>query len=145
MFFWKFFCFFYDPMGVGNFISGPSTFSKSSLYIWKFSVHVLLKLSLKDFEHYLASMWNECICEVVWTFLWHCPSLGLEWKLTFSSPVTTAEFSKFVVSLETISLHTKILQYHWPCSHALYYIPITCLLCNWRFVSLNLIQGVPNL
>ena len=46
-------CFFNDPMDVGNFISGSSTFSKSSLYIWKFSVHVLLN-KLKDFEHYLA-------------------------------------------------------------------------------------------
>ena len=49
-------CFFYDPLDVGNLISGSSAFSKSSLYIWKFLVHVLLKSSLKDFEHYLASM-----------------------------------------------------------------------------------------
>ena len=49
-------CFFYDPMDVGNLISGSSAFSKASLSIWKFSVHVLLKLSLKDFEYYLASM-----------------------------------------------------------------------------------------
>ena len=46
-------CFFYDSMDVGNLISGSSAFSKSSLYIWKFSVHILLKPSLKDFEHYL--------------------------------------------------------------------------------------------
>ena len=49
-------CFFYDPMDVGNLISGSSAFSKSCLYIWNFSVHVLLKSSLKDFEHYLVSM-----------------------------------------------------------------------------------------
>ena len=49
-------CFFYDPMNAGNLISGSSAFSKSSLYIWKFSVHILLKPCLKDFEHYLASM-----------------------------------------------------------------------------------------
>ena len=61
-------CYFYDPTDVGNLISGSSAFSKSSLYIWKFSVHVLLKSSLKNFEHCLASMWNECICMVVWTF-----------------------------------------------------------------------------
>ena len=48
--------FFYDPTDVGNLISGISAFSKSSLYIWKFSVHILLKSSLKDFEHYLASI-----------------------------------------------------------------------------------------
>ena len=50
-------CFLYDPMNVGNLISGSSVFSKASLYIWKFSVHVLLKLiSLRIFEHYFASM-----------------------------------------------------------------------------------------
>ena len=49
-------CFFYDPMDVGNLISGSSAFSKSSLYIWKFLVHILLKPSLKDFEPYMASM-----------------------------------------------------------------------------------------
>ena len=49
--FLEFPCFFYDPTNDGNLISGSSAFSKSSLYIWKFSVHVLLKPSLKDFEH----------------------------------------------------------------------------------------------
>ena len=54
--FLEFSCFFCDPTNVGSLISGSSAFSKSSLNIWKFSVHILLKLSLKDFEHYLASM-----------------------------------------------------------------------------------------
>ena len=54
--FLEFSCFFYDPANVGNLISSSSAFSKSSSYIWKFSVHVLLKPSLEDFEHYLASM-----------------------------------------------------------------------------------------
>ena len=58
-------CFFNDPMDVGNLISGSSAFSKSSLYTWKFLVHVLLKPSLKDFEHYLDSVQNECNCAVV--------------------------------------------------------------------------------
>ena len=49
-------CFFYDPADVGNLISSSSAISKSSLYIWKFLVHILLKCSLKDFEHYFASM-----------------------------------------------------------------------------------------
>ena len=49
-------CFFNDPMDVGNLISGSSAFSKSSLDIWKFSVHIQLKPFLKDFEHYLAGM-----------------------------------------------------------------------------------------
>ena len=49
-------CFFYDPTDVGNLTTGSCAFSKSSLYIWKFLVHVLLKPNLKDFEHYLANM-----------------------------------------------------------------------------------------
>ena len=55
LFFLEFSCFIYDPTDVGNFFSGSSTFSIPSLYIWKFSVDILLKPSLKDFEHYLAN------------------------------------------------------------------------------------------
>ena len=47
---------FYDPNNVSNLISGSSAFSKTSLKIWKFTVHVLLKPGLENFEHYLASM-----------------------------------------------------------------------------------------
>ena len=56
--FLEFPCFFYDLLDVGNLISGPSAFSKSSLNIWKFMVHVLLKPGLEDFEHYLL------VCEM---------------------------------------------------------------------------------
>ena len=86
--------FFYDPKDVGNLISGSSAFSKSSVNIWKFSVHVLLKPGLENFDYYFASMWNECNWVVVWTFF-GVLSLGLEWKLTFSSPMATAEISRF--------------------------------------------------
>ena len=55
----------YDPMKFGNLISGSSTFTKPSLYIWKFSVHILLKPGLKYFEHNLINMQNECNCPVV--------------------------------------------------------------------------------
>jgi len=48
-------CFFDDPTDVGNLISGSSAFSKSSLNIWKFTIHVLLKPGLENFEHYFAS------------------------------------------------------------------------------------------
>ena len=61
-------CFFYDPVDVVSLISGSSAFSKSSLNIWNLSVDILLKPSLKDFEHDLASMWNEHNCMVVWRF-----------------------------------------------------------------------------
>ena len=60
-------CFFNDPTNVGNLISGSSVFSKSSLNIWKFSVHVLSKTCLENFEHYFASMWDECNGAVVRT------------------------------------------------------------------------------
>ena len=49
-------CFFNDPTDVGNLISGSSALSKSSLNIWKFTVHVLLKPGLENFEHYFASV-----------------------------------------------------------------------------------------
>ena len=61
-------CFFNDPADVDNLISGSSAFSKSSLNTWKFMVHVLLKTGLENFEHYFASVWDECNCVVVWTF-----------------------------------------------------------------------------
>ena len=75
-FFFKFPCFFYHLVDVGNLISGSSAFSKSSMYTWNFSVQVLLKPSLKGFEHYLANKWNKCNFLVVWTsfgitFLWY--------------------------------------------------------------------------
>ena len=79
MFFLDFPFFLYDPMDVGNLISGSSAFSKSSLYMWTFSVHILLKSSLKDFENYLANMWNECNCLVVWT-LFGTALLGIGMK-----------------------------------------------------------------
>ena len=58
-------CFFHDPVDVGNLISGSSAFSKTSLNIWMFMVHLLLKLGLENFEHYFTGMGNECNCEVV--------------------------------------------------------------------------------
>ena len=54
--FLKLSCFFYDPINVGNLISGSSAFSKSNLNIWKFTVHILLKPGLENFEHYFAIM-----------------------------------------------------------------------------------------
>ena len=87
-------CFFDDPSDVGNWISGSSAFSKTSLYIWKFMVHVLLKPGLENFKHYFTSVWDECNCAAIWAFL-GIASSGLEWKLTFSSPVATAEFCMF--------------------------------------------------
>ena len=57
-------CFFEDPGDVDNLISGFSVFSKSSLNIWKFTVHVLLKPDLENFEHHFTSVWDVCNCVV---------------------------------------------------------------------------------
>ena len=102
-------CFFNDPVDVGNLISGSSAFSKFCLNIWKFMVHILLKHGLENVEHYFASVWDECNCVVSLSILWHCLSLGLEWKLTFSSPVATAEFSQFAGILST-AFHSIIFR-----------------------------------
>ena len=58
-------CFFDDSADVGNLLSGSFAFSKSSLNIWKFMVHILLKPGLENFEHYFASVCDECNCAVV--------------------------------------------------------------------------------
>ena len=61
-------CFFDDPADVGNLISGSSAFSKISLNIWKFMVHILLKPGLENFESYFTSVWDEYNCAIVWAF-----------------------------------------------------------------------------
>ena len=66
--FLEFSCFFYDPVAIGKLISSYSAFSKSSLNIWKCSVHILLKPGLENFEHYFVSVWDEYNCAVVWAF-----------------------------------------------------------------------------
>ena len=63
--FLKLSCFFDDPVDVGNLISGSSAFSKTCLNIWKFTVHVLLKPGLENFEHYFTSLGDECNCAIV--------------------------------------------------------------------------------
>ena len=86
-------CFFCDPLDVGNLISGSSAFSKSSLNIWKFTVHILLKPGLENFEHYFTSMWGECNCVVVWAFFGIAFLWG--WNENWPFPLATAEFSRF--------------------------------------------------
>ena len=75
-------CFFDDTMDVGNLISGSSAFSKSSLNIRNFSIHILLKPSLENFELYFASVWDECNCAVVWVFF----GIAFLWDLNESRP-----------------------------------------------------------
>ena len=83
--------FFDNPTNHGHLISGSSAFSKSRLNIWKFTVHTLLKPGLENFDHYFASVWDECNCVVVWTFfgiafLW-------DWNENLSFPVLWALLS----------------------------------------------------
>ena len=83
--FFYFPCFFYDLAYVGSLISCSSAFSKSSLYIWKFSVHVLLKPHVMNFEYSISGMWSEWNCMVIWTlfgiaFLW-------DWNKNWPFPV----------------------------------------------------------
>ena len=90
-------CFFDDVADFGNLISGSSTFSRSILNIWEFTVHVLLKPGLENFERYFATMWGECNCAVVWAFF----GIAFLWdwnENTFSSLVASVEFSKFAAN-----------------------------------------------
>ena len=66
--FLEFSCFFDDPRKVGNLTLGYSDFSKSILNIWMFTVYVLFKHGLENFEHYFAIVWDECNCAIVWAF-----------------------------------------------------------------------------
>ena len=68
MFFWNSLVFYMIQWMLAIWSLVPLPFSKFSLSIWKFLVHVLLKPWLENFEHYFASVWDECSCEVVWTF-----------------------------------------------------------------------------
>ena len=94
-------CFFCDSVDFVNLISGSSAFSKASLNIWKFTVHVLLKPGLENFEHYFTSVWDECNCTVVWAlfdiaFLW-------DWNENWPFPVLWPLLSM---------LHAAISQHH---------------------------------
>ena len=109
--FLEFPCFLYELRNVDSLIIGCFAFSKSSLYIWKFSVHVLLKPSLKVLKknkHNLASMWNECNCKIGWTFfdiallwdwnenwpfpiLWPLLSFQIRWHIECNT-LTTSSF-----------------------------------------------------
>ena len=77
--------FFDDPTDAGNLISASSAFSKSSLNIWSFMVHVLLKPSLENFELYFASVWDECNFVVVWSFF--CITFLWDWNENWPFPV----------------------------------------------------------
>ena len=117
MFFWNS-RFFYDPTDGSNLISGSSAFSKSSLNICKFSVHVLLKPGLENFEHYFANACNENNCAVVWaffgiTFLW-------DWNENWYFPVLwllIMQYFHFHVSQFQLLSHVRLFMTPWAAAH----------------------------
>ena len=96
-------CFSDDPADVGNLTSGSSAYFKSNLYIWKFTVHVLLKPCLENFEHYFASVWDVYNCSVVWTFfgiaflqLYDSSIFIQSWVVLFSKPFHVNQLNLFL-------------------------------------------------
>ena len=98
-------CFFDDPEDVGNLISGSSSFSKTSWNVWKFTVHILLKTGLENFEHYFTSMWDEYNYAVVWAL----PFFGIEIKTDLFQSCGHTGFSIFAGILSaSLSQHHLI-------------------------------------
>ena len=123
-------CFFDDPVDVGNLISGSSAFSKTSLNTWKFTVHVVLKSGLENFEHHFTSVWDECNCAVVWAFFgiaffgdwnenWlfqscgHCSVFQICWHIECST-FTASSFRKFI--FKKIAFYLKKKKVFFPLS-----------------------------
>ena len=131
MFFWNS-CFFDDSTDVSNLISGSFAFSKSSLNIWKFMVHVLLKSGLENFEHYFTSVWEECNCVVVWAFfgtgMKTDPFQSLSRLQLFPTQLTSAcqVYWSFTISrslLKLISIESVMSSNHLILCHPLLLLP----------------------
>ena len=108
--FLELFCFLHDPTDAGNLISDSSAFSKSSLTIWKFTVHVQLKPGLENFEHFFAGVWDECNCVVVWTFfgiafLW---DWNENWPFPVLWPLLSFSKSAGILSVALFTFHRII-------------------------------------
>ena len=124
-------CFFDHPADVGNMISGSSAFSKSSLNIWKFMIHILLKPVLENFDLYFASLWNEHNYVVVWRFF-GIVFFEIGMKTGISSPVATAKFSKFAGVLSA-----ALSQYHLSGFEMLWmYVHIHMNVYKWIYVCM---------
>ena len=145
-------------MDVGNLISGSSAFSKTSLTIWKLMVHVLLKPSLENFEHYFTSVWDECNCALVWAFFgiaflwgwnenWHYQSCGhcwvfqICWHIEYST-FTASSFRMWnsstgipspPLALFVVMLPKAHLTSHSRMSGSRWVITLSWLSGSWRF------------
>ena len=100
MFFWKSLV-FHELAGVGNL---TSAFSKTSLNIWKFMVHVLLKPGLENVEHYFTSVWDECSCAVVWAFF----GLAFLWNWNENWPFSVLKSLLMTVKEESEKVGLKL-------------------------------------
>ena len=120
-FFLELSCFFHDPMDVGNLISGFSAFSKLSLNIWNFSVHVLWNPHLENIEHYFASVWDECSCVIIWAFLgiaflwdwnesWYFPVLWPFWLFQIHNAKECSNYHTIALISHASKVMLKILQ-----------------------------------
>ena len=145
--FLEFPCFLYNPVNVGNLISSSSSFSKSSLDICKFLVHIMLKPSMQDFNHDLTSTGDKCNCPMVSTFFGTTLLGDLGWGLTFSSPVATAGSSRFADIMNAkpwwhhpLGIRIVLLEFH--CIHQLYWQQ--CFLRPLDFALQNIWLWVTN-
>ena len=104
-------CFFDDPADVGNLISGSSAFSKSSLNMWKFTVPVLLKPGLENFEHHFARVWDDCNCAVVWAFfgIAFLRDWNENWPFLFYSVVRQKKNSELLGASFIYQWHEQLL------------------------------------
>ena len=127
-------CFLHDPSltNVGNLNSGFSTLSKSSLYIWKFLVRVLQKLAWRILSilcYYVKWVQLYGILNLVW----HCPSLGLEWKLTFSNPVGMLRLPNLLTYW--VQHFNIVIFYGFNSSAEILSPPLALLVVKWKSLS----------
>ena len=138
--FLEFSCFFCDPMDVGNLICVFSAFSKSSLNILKYLVHVLLKPSLENIENYFACVWDECNCEVLWiffgiAFLWDCNE---NWPFPFLWPLQSFPFYALT---NTVAMNNHVQFFVWTCFQFFFFFLYGHIFSFPEWISRNRIIG----
>ena len=113
-------CFIDDPVDIGKLISCSSAFSKTSLNIWRSTVHVLLKPGLENFENYFTSTWDECNCEIVlaffgiaflwdWNENWNFPAVWPLLSPTSDTPTIKTSTWKMIPQISGLWRPTKLI------------------------------------